>query len=297
MSSGLGRGLSSLIPQKTRTNSSENDSVDNIIDRESASVSSLDYKDKVLQIHPDKIKENPFQPRKVFPSSSITDLAGSIKEHGIIQPLIITKRGNEYELIAGERRLRAAKELGLNKVPAIVRKATEQKKLELALIENVQREDLNPIDIAVAFERLMTEFNITQEDLAKRAGKSRSSIANILRLLNLPAEIKGALVDGKITEAHAKYLLGLDSEIKQLSMFRKIVHNNLSVNDTNKEIRRMGGTKDSRIKINYEDKDKENNLRNHLGTKVEIRRKGKGGQIVVDFYSDEELDDIIGKIK
>ena len=254
-------------------------------------------KDRVLQLDIDKINVNPFQPRKNFDENELNELIDSIKEYGIIQPLIVSQNGDSFELIAGERRLRAAKKMSLNKVPAIVRDANEQEKLEVALIENIQREQLNLIDTATAYHRLMGEFNLTQEEVARKVSKSRPSVANTLRLLNLPQEIQAALIEGKITDGHAKYLLGIESEEKQMNLFRKILHNNLSVKDTNNEARRMGGTKAARIKINYADKDKEFALRQFFGTKVEIKRKGKGGQIVIEFFSEEELNGIISKVK
>jgi len=283
----LGRGLSSLIPPKTSANN-------NLV---KSTLITGDTKDRVLQIEVEKIKVNPFQPRKHFEDGDLNDLIESIKEYGIVQPLIVSQSANGFELIAGERRLRAAKKLNLGKVPVIVRDANEQEKLEIALIENIQREQLNPIETAAGYRRLMDEFNLTQEETAKKVSKSRPSVANTLRLLNLPQEIQLALIDEKITEGHAKYLLGIEGEEKQMNLFRKILHNNLSVKDTNNEARRMGGTKAARIKINYADKDKEFALRQFFGTKVEVKRKGKGGQIVIEFFSEEELNGIISKVK
>lgn len=310
MANGLGRGLGSLIPNKTQLNNSA-DSPDNSGDNTETSQKKHaipvtntgnanqlgDDKDRILKIPIEQIKVNPYQPRKHFSDAHIDELTESIKEYGIIQPLIVSREGDGYELIAGERRLRASKKLGLKAIPAILREAHEQEKLELALIENIQREDLNPMDLAHAYRRLIDEFNITQEVMAKRVSKSRPSITNTLRLLNLPDEIQDALVDGRITEGHAKYLLGLDSEVKQLSLFRKILHNKLSVKDTDNQAKAMGGTKAARIKINYEDKDKEFYLREFFGAKIEIKRKGKGGQIIIDFYSDEELKELIDKVR
>jgi len=289
MSNGLGRGLSSLIPNinNTKKNNQElsNESID-------------DYsKNGVLEVEIEKIKANPMQPRKRFVDFQLEELANSIKEHGIIQPLIVTKNNDGFQLIAGERRLRASKIAGLKKVPIVIRKADDQEKLELALIENIQREDLNPIDLAKAYKQLIDEFNITQEQVAEKVGKSRSTVTNILRMLKLPEEIQLALISEKISEGHAKYLVGLDSETKQLNLFRKILHNDLTITDTNKEIRKMGGTKSARIKINYADKDKEFALREFFGAKIEIKRMGRGGKIIIDFYSDEELSEIIKKIK
>jgi ParB family chromosome partitioning protein len=287
--SGLGRGLSSLIPP-SRSSSAGSAKKININ-------SPGDEKDKIWQVSPEEIKVNPLQPRQTFTDYQMEELIDSIREYGIIQPLIVSKKGESYELIAGERRLRAAKALGLEKIPIIIRAAEKQEKLEVSLIENIQRENLNPIELALAYRRLIDEFNLTQEEVARRVGKSRPSITNMLRLLNLPEEIQLALIGGKITEGHAKYLIGLDSEAKQMTLFKKILRSNLSVQDANKEARRMGGTKKARIKINYTDKDKEFALREFFGTRVEIKRKGKGGQIIIDFYSDEELGEIVGKVK
>ncbi len=290
MANGLGRGLGSLIPNKTNppTTSSGEDV---------ATSNSANIKNQVLEIELDKIKVNPLQPRKKFTDFKLDELVDSIKEYGIIQPLIVTKTGEDFELIAGERRLRASKEAGLKKVPVIVRVADDQEKLEVALIENIQRENLNPIDLAHAYKKLVSDFNLSQEEVAKKVSKARSSVANTMRMLTLPEEIQLALIDGKITEGHAKFLTGLESKEKQMILFRKILHNNLSVSDTNKAVKKMGGTKAARIKINYADKDKEFAFREFFGAKTEVRRKGKGGQVIMDFYSDEELDEMMKKIK
>jgi len=288
----LGRGLNSLIPKKVNkvTTTSAGEAV--------VGVTSEVEKDKVLQIPPENIKNNPMQPRKDFSHHSMEELVKSIKQYGIIQPLIVSASSDgEYELIAGERRLRAAKIIGLDKVPVVVRDARKQEKLEMALIENIQRTDLNPIEQALAYRKLIDEFNLSQEELAKRVGKARSSITNTLRILNLPEEIRQALTDGKISAGHAKLIAGLDSEFKQIALFKKIVRNSLSVHSAIKEVRRMGGTKAARIKINYADKDKELALREFFGTKVEIKRKGKGGQIIIDFFSDEELEGMVEKVR
>jgi len=299
MPSGLGRGLGSLIPKKTVTYGQNPFSpAPGAAGATGAAAETvvLNDGDRVLQISPDRIAINPQQPRTHFNETALNDLTQSIKQHGIIQPLIVTKKDGGWELIAGERRLRSAKALGLKEVPVIVRAEQEQKKLELALIENLQRENLNPLESARAYRRLMDEFNITQEEAAQKLGKARSSIANALRLLSLPPLIQEALADGKISEAHAKYLLGLEGEDRQLNMLKKILRQNLTVAETDKEIRRLGGTKAAKPK-DYFDKAKEDELGEFLATKVEIKRRGKGGQILIDFYSEEELGDIVKKIK
>lgn len=283
---GLGRGLGSLIPQKNNNQNAV-----------AAVGAPADGKDRILKISPDKVAVNPFQPRKRFSDYQMDELVESIREYGIIQPLIVTEKDGGYELIAGERRLRAAKKLSLKEVPAIIRDADRQEKLELALIENIQRENLNPVETAQAYRQLLDEFNLTQENLAKRVGKPRSTVTNILRMLNLPEEIQLALMEGKITEGHAKLILGLDTEVKQMSLFRKIAQSGLTVETATIESRKMGGTKASVVKINYADKDKEFALREFFGARAKIKRKKKGGQIIIDFYSDEELAGIIKKVK
>jgi ParB family chromosome partitioning protein len=286
MNTGLGRGLGSLIPQKNTTDNTD------IKDMASGLLSD----GQVFKVSVDLVKANPRQPRTNFSDPAINELVQSIREYGIIQPLVVTKIGGEYELIAGERRLRAAKLLGLREVPIIVREAHDQEKLELALIENIQREDLNVVELALAYKQLGEEFNLNQEQLAKKLGKSRPVVANTLRILNLPGEIQLALVNGEITEGHAKILVGLDSELKQFELFNRIKNRRLTVDDTILEARRMGGTKQAHIKIDYADKDKELKLRAFFGAKTEIKRSKTGGQIVVHFYSDEELNNIISKL-
>ncbi|MFA4941231.1 MAG: ParB/RepB/Spo0J family partition protein [Patescibacteria group bacterium] len=288
MSNGLGRGLGSLIPQKSNK-------TENFSEREGNVIS--DEKNRILEIEPERIKVNPMQPRSQFGDSNMDELVESIREYGVIQPLVVTKSGGEYELIAGERRLRASKIVGLSKVPVIVRDADSQRKLEVALVENLQRENLNPIEAAVAYKKLVDEFNLTQEEVARRVGKSRPAVTNALRFLSLPAEVQQAISDGKISEGHAKYLSGLDSEAKQMALFKKILRNNLTVRDTDKEAKKMGGTKQARVKIDYADKDREVSLREFFGAKTELRRRGDGGQIIISFFSDEELENIMGKVR
>jgi ParB family transcriptional regulator, chromosome partitioning protein len=291
MTNGLGRGLSSLIPQKVNKKA-VTPAGDAVVDLTTAS-----DKGRILELPPKEIAVNPRQPRHQFADKPMEELINSIKEYGIIQPLIVTKTAAGYELIAGERRLRAAQSLGLKTVPVIVRAAGEQEKLEVALIENIQREGLNPIELALAYRKLIDEFNISQEELARRIGKARPTVTNTLRLLNLPRDIQNALIEGRITEGHAKILVGLDSEEKQNAMLKDIMRQSLTVGKAMVAARVIGGTKKARIRINYGDKDKEFAFRDFFGTKVEIKRKGKGGQVIIDFYSDEELLNMVGKIK
>lgn len=292
MPQGLGRGLGSLIPKKTMTYG-QNPFKSEVAEEETVV---LHDGDRILKINPDRISINPHQPRTHFADAALNDLAESIKQHGIISPLLVTRKGNEFELIAGERRLRSAKLIGLKEVPVIVREEKEQKKLEIALIENLQREDLNPLETARAYQKLIAEFNITQEEAAHKVGKARSSVANALRLLSLPIQVQEALAAGKITEAHAKYLLGLEGEAKQINMLKKILRQNMTVAETDKEIKRLGGTKAAKPK-DYFDRAREEELGEFLTTKVEIKRQGKGGKLIIDFYSEEELNGILKKIK
>ncbi|MBL7058046.1 ParB/RepB/Spo0J family partition protein [Patescibacteria group bacterium] len=289
---GLGRGLGSLIPNKV--NKIEiNPSGETVV-----SVTSEDDLTRILRLNPNAIKVNPYQPRKRFKQQQLDDLMDSIQQHGIIQPLVVTENeSGVYELIAGERRLRASQNLGLEFVPVVVRDANSQQKLELALVENIQRENLNPIETALAYRKLLDEFNINQEELARRVGKSRPTVTNTLRLINLPSGIQDGLIEGSITEGHARLIVGLDTEEKQMQLYDQIINNKLTVEATGNETRRMGGTKDARVKINYEDKGKELILRDFFNTKVDIMRKSKGGgRIAIEFYSDEELDNVIAKI-
>lgn len=289
MAQALGRGLGSLIPKKTFTPATS---------EESKAVSPLIAdSERLFQISPDEIVINPYQPRHNFSEVSLKELMDSIKEHGILQPLVVTRKDGVYELIAGERRWRSAKQLGLKKVPVLIREASEQKKLELALIENLQRQDLDPVETARAYSRLMTEFNLTQEETAQKVGKARSSLANSLRLLDLPLAMQEALSSGRITEAHAKYLLGISNPTQQEILFKKIINQNLSVLQTHEETKRFGGTKSARVVVNYADQGREEQLRSFFGTKAKIIRSGRGGRVVLDFYSEEELGNIIDKIE
>lgn len=288
MTQSLGRGLGSLIPKKIIP-------APTTILSETGTALLLNDFDRIVRVRPEQIVINPWQPRQHFAESTLNDLVESIRQHGIIQPLIVTRNNDGYELIAGERRWRAATILNLKEIPVIIREADEQKKLELALIENLQRENLNPIETAWAYQKLIGEFNISQEEVAHRVGKARSTVTNALRLLLLPDEIKQGLADKKISEAHAKYLLGLTDEAQQLAMFKKIVRQDLTVAATDKEIKRLGGTKEARLK-NYDDEAQERRLAAALATRVMIKRSGRGGKIIIDFYSDEELNELLKKI-
>jgi ParB family transcriptional regulator, chromosome partitioning protein len=278
MSKGLGRGLDSLIP----------------ITQEVQEKIGLP-KDGVVEIEVGKIMPNPKQPRYNFDEEALEDLANSIREYGIIQPLIATKKSDGlFELIAGERRLRAAKIVGLKTVPLIIRSYDEQQKLEVAVIENIQRHDLNPLEEAMAYQRLIDDFNLTQEEVSKSVGKSRSSVANTLRLLNLPADIKRGLVEGKITEGHARAILGVDGVENQLSLYEEILNSKLNVRKTESKVKTLTSKEEKENDGYY--KEVEGKIRDILETKVCVSGNKKQGKIIIEFYSNEELDRIISKL-
>jgi ParB family transcriptional regulator, chromosome partitioning protein len=288
MPQGLGRGLSSLIPKKVNNYTDFNvGSGDNLVLEKAG----------VLMVDPFKIKPNPRQPRHDFNEDALRDLMDSISEHGIIQPLVVSKSGDAYELIAGERRLRSSQALKLKEVPVLIREVSDQKKLELALVENIQRENLNPIEMAIAYNQLLSEFNLTQEQISKQVGQPRSSIANTLRMLHLPEEMQRALSSGRITEAHAKYLLGISDPKKQWQVFKDIVRHNLTVKDTDAMIKRLGGTKSAKVHMDVRDEERLETIRQFFGNKSEIRRKIHGGQIIINFNNDEELDGMLSKLR
>ncbi len=293
----LGRGLESLIPLKKNQFIKSNQKKD-ASEKTSERLKKFSpaMSESVLLVDTKFIEPNPHQPRKDFDQHQLKDLADSIKIHGILQPLIATKVfDNQYQLLAGERRLQASKIAGLKKVPVIVREVTEQQKLELALVENVQRQDLNPMEEALAYSSLIDEFNLKQEEVAKKVAKSRVFVTNTLRLLTLPEEIQKAIFDKRISFGHAKAILGLKSEEEQLKLFKSILLNNLSVRASE------SGAKNVKVKKHLRSfnqktpliQDYEERLAQSLGTKVEIKKTGKSGKVIVDFFSDEELGNIM----
>lgn len=249
----------------------------------------------------DSVRPNPYQPRQQFSDESLAELAASIKELGVIQPIIVRQEGaNDYVLIAGERRLRAAKMAGLTTIPAIVRSPSEQQMLEMALVENVQREDINPIDAALAYKRLMEEFGLTQEQVAQRVGKSVPAISNTLRLLQLPEYIINSLKDGTISEGHGRALLMVKDPVQQRQLWEEIIAGRLSVRAAELRARELRPTAPSPrhapaeasppSSVPEEIKALEHNLSAYLGTRVQITLgNGGGGKIVIEFYSEEEL--------
>jgi len=277
---GLGKGLDALIPGD--------------FDQEPTG--------NPQQIPINQILPNPSQPRTEITDESLLDLVASIREHGIIQPLILTQdnRQDKYMLIAGERRLKAAKMAGLESVPAIVREASEQERLELALIENIQRENLTPLEAAKAYQRLNDEFGLPQEQIAERLGKSRVAITNTIRLLKLPNEAKIALAKGQISEGHARALLGLNTPQAQLAALNSVIKAELNVRQTEELVRKLSGIKTASGKKKAEKspevKALEEKLRSNLGTKVSLKPSKKGGTIIIHYYSEEELEALVNQI-
>jgi len=250
------------------------------------------------------ITPNPHQPRSPIRDQDLVELAASIEEHGVIQPLIVAKTVDGYQLIAGERRWRAARLAGLPQVPAVVKDAAPKEMLELALVENVQRADLNALEEAQAYHQLMDEFGLTQEEVAKRVGKSRTAVANTLRLLNATRAVKEALLANRISEGHARALLGLEKAEAQESALGVVQNKRLSVRQTEELVRRrLGEEKRPKRKPSpktrarkAETKGLEDDFRRALGTKVDLMREGEGGRLVIHFYSDEELDALYERI-
>ncbi len=277
--SGLGKGLEALIPTGDGTG--------------------LDL--GVQQISIDLIKPNPRQPRGSISGDDLEDLAASIVEHGVIQPLIVSvsKRGEGYVLIAGERRLEAARMAGLSRVPVLVRQANDQERLEMALVENLQRTDLNPLEAALGYQMLSEDFGLSHEEIAKRVGKSRTSVTNTLRLLKLSQAVQDALSDGTISEGHARALLALPTAKSQSAALRTIMKSELNVRQTEALVRRLSGERPKPRAVRKRSADEidlENKLRESLGTRVTLKRGKKGGSLVIHFYSDEELNALIDRL-
>lgn len=289
---GLGKGLGSLIPKKETKQSKDNSETGS-----PPSKSTKHTDGGVLFVDINKIDANPYQPREDFKKDALADLSSSIKEHGILQPLVVSGESDgRHELIAGERRLRASKMAGLKEVPVIIKDVDNFDKLQLAIIENIQRSNLNPIEEARSFDRLIKEFNMTHEDVSKKVGKSRSFVSNTLRLLRLSDEIKKAIADGKISAGQSRSLVSVSGD-DQKRLFDQIISEKLSTRDVEDEARKIAVKKHTRvIKRDPILGEKEDRLRELLETKVLVKKKKDGGQIIVDFYSPEELDSIIDKI-
>ncbi|MCQ1531670.1 ParB/RepB/Spo0J family partition protein [Lutispora saccharofermentans] len=266
----LGKGLSALIPENPE----------------------LSNDNSVLQLKITEIEANENQPRRKFDEEALNSLAESIKEHGIVQPIIVRRDGEGYQIVAGERRWRAARIAGLKAVPVVVKDYSETQILEIALIENLQREDLNPIEEANAYKTLMEEHSFSQDEIGKRIGKSRSAITNSLRLLNLPAEIVEHLVSGKLTAGHARAILAFDDDKKRIEVAERIINEGLNVRQVEKLSKEKKSVKRVKTK-SAEICDIEERLRNIFGTKVTITHSKKKGKIEIEYYGIDDLDKIL----
>ncbi len=274
----LGKGLSALIPEES----------EGVIDKNS----------NLISIH--KIKSDEKQPRKSFDSEKIAELAESIKTHGIIQPLILRKYNDEqYIIVAGERRWRAAKMAGLKELPAVIMELSDKDILEISLIENIQRQDLNPIEEALAYKKLLDEFKITQEELSRRIGKSRVAITNTIRLTNLDERVQQYIIEGIITEGHGRALLAVNDKARQYEIAQKVIDEKLSVRELERFIKRINEEESKNtLTENNEDlnpyyKEIRNQLQNYFGTKVSISNKKNKGKIEIEYYSEEDLQRIL----
>jgi len=274
----LGRGLGTLIPVPR------------------APLSEHDHTEQIIHLALSAVALNPYQPRRAFDNEALRELADSFKTKGIIQPILVRRLGDgQFQLIAGERRLRAAKLAGLDKIPAIVRAATDAESMEIALIENLQRKDLNPIEAAKAFQRLMKEFALTQEELSARIAKERSSIANTVRLLSLPSEVQAWVEEAQLSLGHAKVLLALSNPDEQIRLARKVVKERLSVRDLERLITPAQGVKAKRGGSSGMSPVEEQ-LKRKLGTKVRLLEGKVGGKIIIEYYSSGELDRLVDVI-
>jgi len=283
---GLGRGFDSLIPTQ-------------IVEAE-FDVTAGDDEHNMHQVACELIDPNPHQPRTEFDEAALQALAASIRVHGILQPLVVTKQGNRFELIAGERRLRAARIAGLDSVPVIVRSFDEQEKLELALIENIQREDLNPLEVATAYRKLTDQFNLALSDISEKVGRAESTISNTMRLLNLPPAAKRALVEGAITEGHARVLLTTDEPHKQMELLRLMLERHWNVRQAEEYARGYRGEAGSKMAAEariagYNQLTE--SLGEYLGARVMQRHTAKGGRIIIEYQSEDELDRIYRMIR
>lgn len=287
---GLGKGLGALIPD-----------IDDKISKPSKKLDSVeaDGVPRLEQVDPHKVFRNPYQPRTEFDEEALKELKDSIAEHGVIQPITVRHAPQGFELISGERRLRASKELGLEKIPAYVTEVTtDSKMLEIALIENLQRDDLNPVETAFGFKRLMDEFDLTQEQVAVKVGKSRSAVTNYIRLLKLPEKVLLSVRTGGISMGHARALLALETPTSIEKAFKEVVDKDLSVRDTEKLVKDFDLETKSKKKVedptSPELKDIEDKLRHHYGTEVKVKSKNNtSGKFEIEFYSEEEFDRIL----
>ena len=291
---GLGKGLDALIP-----NSFENESVSKKAKVKSDNENKGEKKEGEVMVNITKVEPNREQPRKNFDEDALEELAESIKQFGLLQPILVHDRKTYYEIIAGERRWRAAKKAGLKEVPVIIKNLTEQEIVEISLIENIQREDLNPIEEALAYKKLLTEFNLKQDEVADRVSKSRTAVTNSMRLLKLCDEVQQMIINDMISTGHARALIGIEDPEEQYAIAQRIFDEKLSVRDVEKLVKNLGkpklkkpNDKDKSLEIIY--RDIEENLKQKLSTKVAISSKGNGtGKIEIEFYSHEDLEKLI----
>lgn len=270
----LGKGLGALIPEK--------------------GIPEGEGKKALQQCGIEEVQPNPFQPRKTFSDEQLQELVDSIQEKGILQPLLVRRKSDGYELIAGERRWRAAQRAGLREIPILIKDVSDSEMLELSLIENIQRENLNPIEEAEAYKRLMEQFHLTQEEISKKVGKDRTTIANTVRLLRLPPEIKLSLAEGKITMGHARAFLSLEGVDKQKLLWKRLLSGGLSVRQTESLVKRLRTRSSPPPRRSHPEWSALiEELQRALGTKVRIVGKRKRGKIEIDFFSPDELDRII----
>lgn len=292
---GLGKGLDSLIPDHKLDKAKPTEKQVTTVPVKKPEFSVKDSGEQMIKIT--KVEPNREQPRRNFEEDALLELADSIKQIGILQPLIVQKKKDYYEIIAGERRWRAAKIAGLKEVPVIVKNFTEQEVLEIALIENIQRENLNPIEEAMAYKKLLTEFNLKQDEVAERVSKSRTAVTNSMRLLKLNEKVQQMVVDDMITTGHARALLAIEDQEEQYTLANKIFDEKLSVRETEKLIKSLKNPKKEKAKKVIENdfiyKDIEEKMKSVMGTKVHVNQKGNGkGKIEIEYYSDEELERI-----
>ena len=285
---GLGKGLDSLIADKKPATSSKSKKEE--IKEDGAPI----------QVSIDKVEPNKEQPRKKFDEEALAELADSISKYGVLQPLLVQDNGKYYEIIAGERRWRAAKIAKLKEIPVIIKNYTEQERAEISLIENLQREDLNPIEEAVAYKRLLEEFNLKQEEVAERVSKSRTAVTNSMRLLKLDERVQQMLIDGQISSGHARALLGVENKEGQFMLAQNVVDKKLSVRDIEKLVKKEPSKekedkKDDPMNVIYQDMAEK--LKEILGTKVSVNNKNGKGKIEIEYYSPEEFDRIVRLIQ
>lgn len=285
---GLGKGLDSLIPEKNTSQSAQPEKSKKADTAEKAGTG-----EQMMKIS--LVEPNREQPRRNFEEDALLELADSIKQYGVLQPLIVRKRDDYYEIIAGERRWRAAKLAGVKEVPVIIKDYNQQEILEIALIENIQRENLNPIEEAMAFKKLLEEFNLKQDEVAERVSKSRTAVTNSMRLLKLDGRVQQMIIDDMISTGHARALLAIDDPEQQYALANRIFDEKLSVRETEKLIKDLKNPKKQKEKKKIENafiyEDLENRMKEVLGTKVHVSAKGKGkGKIEIEYYSDKELE-------